>query len=498
MTDAVDRFAHTERALLGLGTALGALGWDEQVNMPSRGASARGRANAALSEIYHSMLCDTEFGSTLDELSAVPDLDDLTRARVREATRERDRAVRVSPELVRELAELESRAFESWQKARAAKDFSLFAADLARMVELKRAEADAVGFGDGERYDALLDSFEPSATVATVEPLLSALRDELVPFARDVIARPRPDDSFLSGDYPVDRQSTLSAQLVTDIGFDLEAGRIDVAAHPFASGFAPGDVRLTTHFFADNPLSIWSTLHEAGHGIYEQGLSGPIEGTFCGRAASLTLHESQSRLWENLVGRSMPYWQRNLPLLKEQFPAPLTDVSVEQFVRAINLVEPSLIRIYADEITYHLHVLLRFELELALMRGTLEVSDLPAIWNDRMEELVGIRPPDDGDGVLQDVHWSAGLFGYFPTYTMGTMLSAQLWEAAGRALGDLDAMVLAGETQPLLDWLRTHVHRRGSSVTPAQVIRDATGEDLHHHALMRYLRAKFGRLYLEA
>ena len=495
MSAALSSFERSEQALLGLRTALSVLAWDEQVNMPPAGASARGTATAALAELYHAALCDPALGSAIDELSAANGHSDLVRARVREAQRERERAVRVPAELVRELAETESRAFESWQRARAEHDFSIFAPDLAKMVELKRTEADAVGYGSGERYDALLDSFEPGATVAFVEPLLTALREELVPFAHEVLAKPRPDDSFLTGSFPIDLQKEVSRTLASSIGFDLTGGRIDVAAHPFASGFAARDVRLTTHYFADNLQSIWSTLHEAGHGTYEQGLEGEITGTFCERVTSLTLHESQSRLWENMVGRSRPFWQRTLPLLKQQFPGELHDVTVSQIVRAINIVEPSLIRIYADEVTYHLHVLLRFELELALMRGQLEVADLPAAWNEKMTSLVGVTPPHDGDGVLQDVHWSAGLFGYFPTYTMGTMLSAQLWEAAGRDLGDLDAMVLAGNTTPLLEWMRTHVHQRGSLVSPAQVIRDATGEDLQHRALMRYLRGKFGELY---
>ncbi len=495
MSEALAHFERSEQALLGLRTALAVLGWDEQVNMPPAGASARGSANAALAELYHAALCDPVLGSAIDELSASNGHSALVHARVREAQRERERAVRVPAELIRALAETESRAFESWQRARAERDFSIFAPDLETMVELKRNEAHAVGYGSGERYDALLDSYEPGATVSVVEPLLTALRKELVPFAHELLAQPRPDDSFLTGSFPIEAQKEISRALVSGIGFDLAAGRIDVAAHPFASGFAARDVRLTTHYFPDNLQSIWSTMHEAGHGTYEQGLDGEIAGTFCERVTSLTLHESQSRLWENMVGRSRPFWQRTLPLLKQQFPVQLQDITVDQVVRAINIVEPSLIRIYADEVTYHLHVLLRFELELALMRGELEVADLPAAWNEKMTSLVGVTPSHDGDGVLQDVHWSAGLFGYFPTYTMGTMLSAQLWEAAGRALGDLDAMVLAGDTKPLLDWLRTNIHRRGSTVTPAQVIRDATGEDLHHHALMRYLRGKFGALY---
>ena len=316
-------------------------------------------------------------------------------------------------------------------------------------------EADAVGYEGGERYDALLDQYEPDMRVARLEPLLTGLRDELVPFVREIAARPRPDDAFVRRTYPAREQRAVGARLAAAIGFDFEAGRLDEAAHPFASGFAPGDVRLTTREHEDDLFSgLFAVLHEAGHGLYEQGLTGAIEGTFCGNATSLGLHESQSRFWENMVGRSRAFWERHLGEVKAAFPAQLGDVSLDQFVRAANLVEPSLIRVEADEVTYHLHVFLRFELELALMRGDLSVDDLPATWNERMRTLVGIEPPNDGVGVLQDVHWSAGLIGYFPTYTLGTLYSAQFLAAIEREMGPVDVIIRAGEYDRLLGWMR--------------------------------------------
>ena len=491
-----DVFEQFERDVCQLGRVGGLLNWDEQVNMPPRGAAARGEAKATLAGVLHERICDERFGGVIAELAGDAGLGELARARVREAQRERNRAVRVPASLVRELAVAESAGFESWQAARAGADFSLFRNDLERLISLRRQEADAVGYEGGEPYDALLDQYEPDMRVARLEPLLQGLRDELVPFVREIAARPRPDDGFVHRIYPALEQRAVGARLAAEIGFDFEAGRLDEAAHPFASGFAPGDVRLTTREHENDLFSgLFAVLHEAGHGLYEQGLTGAIEGTFCGNATSLGLHESQSRFWENMVGRSRAFWERHLGEVKAAFPSQLADVSVEQFVRAANLVEPSLIRVEADEVTYHLHVYLRFELELALMRGDLNVDDLPAAWNERMRTLVGIEPPDDGVGVLQDVHWSAGLIGYFPTYTLGTLYSAQFLEAIERELGPIAPIVRAGEYDRLLGWMREHVHSRGALVAPEQIAHDATGEALGHAAFMRYLRGKYGELY---
>ena len=491
-----DVFEQFERDVCQLGHVGGLLGWDEQVNMPPRGAAARGAAKATLAGILHERICDERFGDAIAELADDASLGDFERARVREARRERDRAVRVPARLVRELAEAESAGFEAWQIARANADFSLFRDPLEHLIALRREEADAVGYEGGERYDALLDQYEPDMRVARLEPLLHGLRDELVPFAREIAARPRPDDSFVHRTYPAQEQRALGARLATAIGFDFEAGRLDEAAHPFASGFAPGDVRLTTRESeTDLFAGLFAVLHEAGHGLYEQGLTGEIEGTFVGHATSLGLHESQSRFWENMVGRSRAFWERHLTEVKDTFPDQLADVSLDAFVRAANLVEPSLIRVEADEVTYHLHVFLRFELELALVRGDLGVDDLPAAWNERMRSLVGIDVPNDGVGVLQDVHWSAGLIGYFPTYTLGTLYSAQFLAAIERELGPIDAIVRAGRYDQLLGWMREHVHSRGALVAPEQIALEATGEAPGHAAFMRYLRVKYGELY---
>ncbi len=489
-------FEQFERDVCQLGRVGGVLNWDEQVNMPPRGASARGEAKATLAGVLHERICDERFGDAIAELGGDAGLGAFEAARVREARRERDRAVRVPATLVRELALAESAGFEAWQIARAEADFSQFRQPLERLLSLRREEADAVGYEGGERYDALLDQYEPDMRVARLEPLLHGLRDELVPFVQEIAARPRPDDAFVHRAYATQTQRAVGARLAAAIGFDFEAGRLDEAAHPFAAGFAPGDVRLTTREREDDLFAgLFAVLHEAGHGLYEQGLTGAIEGTFCGNVTSLGLHESQSRFWENMVGRSRAFWERHLDEVRQAFPVQLNDIPLDQFVRAANLVEPSLIRVEADEVTYHLHVFLRFELELALVRGSLAVGDLPDAWNERMRTLVGIEPPHDGLGVLQDVHWSAGLVGYFPTYTLGTLYSGQFLEAIERELGPIEVVIRAGEYDRLLGWMREHVHNRGALVPPEQIARDATGEVLGHAAFMRYLRTKYGDLY---
>ena len=329
-----DVFEQFERDVCQLGRVGGLLNWDEQVNMPPRGAAARGEAKATLAGVLHERICDERFGEAIAELDGDAGLGELERARVREAQRERDRAVRVPASLVRELAVAESAGFEAWQVARAASDFSLFRDQLERLVSLRREEADAVGYEGGERYDALLDQYEPDMRVARLEPLLAGLRDELVPFVQEIAAKPRPDDAFVHRTYPAQQQRAVGARLAAAIGFDFEAGRLDEAAHPFASGFAPGDVRLTTRESeTDLFAGLFAVLHEAGHGLYEQGLTGAIEGTFCGNATSLGLHESQSRFWENMVGRSRAFWERHLDEVKVAFPTQLGDVSLDR-VRA--------------------------------------------------------------------------------------------------------------------------------------------------------------------
>ena len=496
-SDAWGAFERRMHELIDLGGVAGVVGWDQQVMMPPKGAAQRARAATALASLMHERVVDPAYGEAIEGAEALGDsLDETQRASLREARRDRDRAVKVPADLVRELAMAEAEGFELWQRARPANDFASFRPVLERLVELKQQQADAIGH-DGDRYDALLDAFEPGMRLVRLEPLLHELRDGLVPLVAEIADRPAPDVSFLARDFPAHMQLEFSERVIRDLGFDMEAGRQDESAHPFTSGFGPRDVRLTTRIVAGDPRgSLMGTIHETGHGLYEQGLVGDrIERTFAGFAPSLGLHESQSRLWENQIGRSRAFWEHYYPAYRDAFPDALADVDLDRWLRAINVVAPSLIRVEADELTYNLHILIRFELEVALLRGDLAVADLPGAWNDAYRAALGVEVPSDTDGVLQDVHWSGGAFGYFPTYTLGNLYSAQLMEAAGRDLGDLDEQFRRGEFLPLLGWMRTHIHSQGSLRAAEEIAQAATGKPLEPTNLLAYLRAKYGELY---
>ena len=490
-------FERRMHELVDLGGVAGLMGWDQQVMMPPKGAETRAHQSTALASLLHERVVDPAFGEAIEQAQATGDtLDEAQRASLREARRDRDRAVKVPADLVRELAMAEAEGFEIWQRARPARDFATFRPALERIVSLKQQEADALGH-DGDRYDPLLDAFEPDMRLARLEPLLHSLRDQLVPLVAEVADRPRPDVSFLAREFPSEAQLAFTERVIRDLGFDMDAGRQDRSSHPFTSGAGPYDVRLTTRIAPGDPRSsLMASIHEAGHGLYEQGIVGEkIERTFAGSAPSLGLHESQSRLWENQVGRSRAFWEHYYPAYRESFPEALAGVELEQWLRAINFVEPSLIRVEADELTYNLHILIRFELEVALLRGDLAVADLPGAWNDAYRNTLGVEVPHDGDGVLQDVHWSTGAFGYFPTYTLGNLYSAQLFEAARGDLGDVASQIRRGEFAPLLGWMRKHIHSQGSLHAAEEIAQAATGKPLEPDALVAYLRAKYGELY---
>jgi carboxypeptidase Taq len=467
-------------------------GWDQETYMPPKGAEARGEARAVLRGVAHEKLTRPELGEWIATLEASPELDSSRRAAVRAVKRDRDRELKLPARLVKELAQAQGRGVEAWKVARREDRFEHFRPALERLIALKREQADALGHA-GERYDPLLDASEPGMTTARLQPVLERLRAGLVPLVEQLTASPPPaEDAFLRADaWDVDTQFDFSLELIRGLGFDLEAGRLDRSAHPFCSGLAPTDVRLTTRLFRDDGASaIFSALHEAGHGLYEQGLPASPAGT--ARYASMGLHESQSRLWENFVGRSQDYWVFWFPRLQARFPAALAGVDVDRWVGAINRVRRSLIRVEADEVTYNLHILVRFELELAIVRGELPAAELPGAWRDAYERVLGIRPPDDRDGVLQDIHWAWGEFGYFPTYSIGNMYAATLMAGAERALPTLWDDVARGELAPLRDWLRAHVHRHGRALDADTIVTNATGSGLTEVDLLAHLRRKFG------
>lgn len=482
--------------LKDLAGVVGLLTWDQETYMPPGGAEARASHLATMQALLHERLVSPRLGELLEEAVSSPELDADRQTMARNLARERDRSVRMPADLVRELASAQSRSVEAWRTAREKGSFSLFAPHLERLLELRREQADAMGH-DGERYDALLDAHEPEMRVARIEPLFAELEKALVPIVATLTAAPKPGRiSFVGQRFPVDAQWEFTLHLLREMGFDLQRGRQDRSIHPFTGGTHPSDVRLTTRLDETLPFSaFFSTIHEAGHGLYEQNL--PLEHARdpLGSAASMGLHESQSRLWENFIGRSHAFWERQLPELKRWFPGPLDGVSADDVYAVVNRVERSLIRVEADEVTYNLHILLRFQLELALIRGELAVADLPGAWNERMEKDLGIRPGSDREGVLQDIHWAWGEFGYFPTYTLGNLYAAILHRSLEADLGDLGEVVRTGRLVDIKDWLSAKVHQVGHRWEAEEIVRRATGQGLSVEPFLGYVREKYGALY---
>jgi carboxypeptidase Taq len=486
-----------ETALLN--SCAGLLGWDERVYMPRQGSAHRGEQMALLARMAHEMTTAPVVGDLLAKVEGsdlLRDPDSEESANVREVRRIRDRAVKVPADLVETLARETIRAQQVWQEAREKNDFAAFRPSLETVVRLKREEAQAVGYKDVP-YDALLDEYEPGATTAEVTQVFAGLRKELAPLVASFAGAPRrPKRDILERNYPVDRQALFSQAAAAAIGFDFASGRLDITTHPFCSGIGPGDCRLCTRY---NPRAFneafFGVLHEAGHGIYEQGLPADHFGTPLGSCASLGIHESQSRLWENQVGRGWAFWEHFFPRARQIFLDALCDVPLKDWVFAINDVRPSFIRVEADEVTYNLHIILRFEMEQALVSGDLAPADVPAAWNEKFGQMFGLKPPDDARGCLQDIHWSFGGLGYFPTYTLGNLYAAQFMEAARRDLADLDADFRQGEFGRLKTWLNDKVHRHGQRYRAGRLCERVTGRPLGHAALMRHLREKYAPLY---
>ncbi len=478
------------QGIIGLAT------WDQETFMPPKADSSRALQLATLQGLYHERLVDPRLGDVLAWAAEQTALSGDQRAMVRVLTREREREVRVPQALVKALAEAQSRALSAWRQARKEKRFALFQPALGRLLELRREQADAYGH-TGERYDALLEGYEPGMRVERLTPVLTALRDQLIPMVAAIAGAPRKiPDLFQGRRFDRDAQWRFTMKLLADMGFDLEAGRQDQSIHPFTGGTHPLDVRLTTRLDEGNPLSaLFGTIHEGGHGLYEQGFAPEHHRTPLAAAPSMGLHESQSRLWENIVGRGHAFWEHYFPALRKEFPGALAGVDLEGFYGAVNRVAPSLIRVEADEVTYNLHIILRYELELLLIHDELPLADLPAAWSERMERYLGLTPPDDTQGVLQDIHWAWGEFGYFPTYALGNLYAASLWRAAERAVPGLTEHIRQGNLLALRDWLRDTVHRQGYRLPAEDLIRQVTLEGLTDTDFLGYLREKYGALY---
>ena len=446
-----------EIALLESITAV--LAWDRETYMPSQGAGWRSQQNAYLSGVMHRKTIEPQVGEWLQiaeasDLTAIADADEAVN--LREWRRVYDRAVKTPTALVEEFARVTVLAHQTWVEARRRADFSVFQPHLSALVALTRQRVDCLGYDDVP-YDALLDEFEPGETTANVKQLFDGLRVELVSLVQAIQgSERRPRSDILYRHYPIDRQQLLGEAAAAAFGYDFRAGRIDTVVHPFCIGIGPGDVRITNRysltFFND---AFFGTLHETGHALYSQNLPASAYGAPLGEDVGMGIQESQSRLWENLVGRSHSYWRYFFPRVQQAFPLVLADVTMEDFYFAVNSVKPSFTRVDADEITYNLHIMLRFDLEQAIISGDLQVSDIPGAWNETFENYLGLKVPDDAQGCLQDTHWASGNFGYFPSYALGNLYAAQIFDAARRALPDLEAQIASGDFQPLREWLTT-------------------------------------------
>ncbi len=479
-------------------SATALLDWDQQTYMPPGGIFARGNQIGTLSGLAHSKFISQEVGVLLEDLkpytdSLDPDSDDYCLVEV--TSRDYGKQIKVPSDFVAEFSRITVVAHGAWEEAKKKDDFSHFQPHLEKIVELRRQYAEF--FAPYEHvYDPLLDDFEPGMKTAEVQEIFSELRPKQVELIKAISEKPEVDDSFLHQFFEDQKQWDFGEQAITKYGYDWDRGRQDKAAHPFTTNFGVGDVRITTRVdpnFLNTAL--FSTLHEAGHAIYEQGVSPDLERTPLGGGASLAIHESQSRMYENLLGRSYDFWVYFYPRLQEIFSTQLGNVDLDTFYKGINKVEPSLIRVEADEATYNLHIMLRLELEIALMEGKLMVADLPAAWNERMEDYLGVIPPNDAEGVLQDVHWASGILGYFPTYALGNLVSNQLWEKIDLDIPGLSSQIRRGEFSELLAWLQENIHRHGSKYKPQDLVNRIVGSRIAPEPYLKYLNEKFGSIY---
>jgi carboxypeptidase Taq len=481
-----------------LGTVNGMLGWDEQVNLPPDSADLRAEQLALIAELQHAAASESRVGDLLTGLEDRGGFPDAFTADqcvvVRRARRDYDRLVKLPPEFVRERARHNSESFHAWARCRAASDFAGYAPYLEKQLELARREAGYLGCSAAP-YDYMVDRNDPGMTAAGIGRLFGELKEGLVPLVREIVASPVKARAGIFRGFPVAGQRAFLHLVTERLGFNYRRGRFDVSLHPFCEG-SGADIRMTTRFDEDNPLnSLFSAVHETGHGLYEQGLRLEHQGTPLGQAVGMGVHESQSRLWENQVARSREFWRYFEPRFREAFPGQLGAISSDELYLAVNAVHPTLIRVDADEVTYNLHIILRFELEKRLFAGTLSVAGLPAAWSDLAEELLGLTPPNDREGVLQDVHWSGGMFGYFPSYCIGNMMASQFWYKVQGDLPGLGDDFARGDFSRLLGWLRRNIHEQGRRHDTQELVKVVTGEPLTPAYLLRYLRERYLPLY---
>jgi len=478
-----------------VGYGQGWLQWDQEVMMPEGGAAERANQLATLAKLAHGMLTSDRMGSLLKELDGAQDLSPEEAANVREVKWMYDRAVKMPPELVKELTKHSSLAMQAWQKARKANRYKDFEPFLQHMIDLKCQQANAIGYEDVP-YDALLDEYEPGARSRDVVKVFDSLQSRLTPIVKAIVdSDVKPDEGILTKAFPIDKQRDFGNWLVQEIGYDYKHGRTDVSAHPFTTGSIQ-DVRFTTRFQErDIRPALFANIHEAGHAIYQQGIDPKNYGTPMGDSVSLGIHESQSRFWENVIGRSKPFWRCYYPDLKKAFPRQFKNVRLPDFYAAVNLVRPSLIRVEADEVTYSLHIMLRFDIERKMVNGELCAKDVPEVWNEKMRQYLGITPPNDADGCMQDIHWSMGYQGYFPTYALGNIYAAQITHKMERSIRGFWDLVERGEFKPIKGWLNRNIHAKGRLLRAEDLMKSLTGEGLNADHYISYIKNKFGPIY---
>ena len=502
MKESLSNLKQLGREIYLMQHAQAVLEWDMETQMPEDGAEERAEQLALFEGLTHRKITSPEIGRLLSFLGAEEgkpegkgDFDTADKAFVREMFRLYSHASKLPESLVTELAKQTGISHQVWVEARKKADFSIFEDSLTKIYELNHQKAEKLGYKE-HPYDALLDEYEPWMTAAEVEKVFTPLAAELSALVADIKKAGAPDSSFLEKSYPTDLQDQFGRMLIGRMGYPEKRGRLDISAHPFTTTLGADDVRITTRYDEKLVMSgVFSNIHECGHALYELGVGDNLKGGILGTGVSLGIHESQSRFWENLVGRSLPFWKHFYPEFSKLFPEQTKGVDVETFYKAVNKVTPSFIRIEADEVTYSLHVVLRFELEKEVLAGNLKVSDLPDEWNRRMKKFLGITPANDSEGVLQDVHWSAGLIGYFPTYALGNLYGAQFLNSMKKQLGDVDGILESGDLGTILGWLRENIHSHGMVYPASELCRRVTGEDLNAAYFTDYLRDKFGGIY---
>ncbi|CAM4286349.1 carboxypeptidase M32 [Paenibacillus alkaliterrae] len=495
---ALQSFTETIRKIKSYEEALGVLYWDLRTGAPRKGMDTRSEVIGALSGDMFKLSTSPELGewlSTLEESSVYSGLTEIEQRLVTETRKEYDRSVKIPPKLYQEYVVLASQSESKWEEAKESNDYAGFQPYLEKVIAYTNQFIDLWG-AKATRYDTLLDQYEPGMTVAELDRVFGGLRSQLVPLAAAIAGSPhQPDTSFLRQKYNKASQKDFSLYILEQMGYSFEAGRLDESVHPFATGLSPGDVRITTRYLEDDVTSaLFGTIHEGGHALYEQNIMEELIGTTLCTGTSMGIHESQSRFWENVIGRSRPFWNRYFGELQKRFPGQL-DVTVDQFYRGNNVVQPSLIRIEADELTYNLHIIIRYEMEKLIFNEGAKASDLPALWNDKYKEYLGVTPPNDTEGVLQDVHWSGGAFGYFPSYSLGNMYAAQISDTMERELEGFWSFVESGNLLPIKQWLTERIYKYGKLRTPSELIQHVTGKPLDPQHLVTYLTNKYKDIY---